>query len=393
LTATDPELNQTRPDRQPLFDLLRGGGMLIVVVGHWLASGLKAEVDPVSGQLHLDAASPLQAIPGAAPVTWLVGVLGVFFLVGGRLSAESWARADRRQLGYGPWLARRLGSFTGPALIVGLAVGGAALVAWTAGVSPSLIGTVLGLGLQPLWFLLAYAGLTALTPLAVRLDRWAGWAVPVALGVGLALIDLGRFGPWQNAATAGLAWLAVVPGWWLTFQLGVAWSSRPVGRPAAAALLAGAAAGLALLIGGLGYPAALSMAGGSDIARSNTHPPSLAVVTVMVAWVAAVWFWLKPLEALARRWRDSRLIAWSAGHPVAILAWHQPIVLLPALLVCWFSPGLSLPGLVGDPTAAGWLIGRLVWLPLFALGLIALTQLGRSRRPRPAVRPQLSRAA
>jgi hypothetical protein len=376
-----------------LFDLLRGGGMIVVVVGHWLASGLKAGVDPISGRLQLDAASPLQAIPGAAPVTWLVGVLGVFFLVGGRLSAESWTRAGQRRLGYGQWLARRLGSFTGPALTVGLVVGGAALVAWTAGVSGSLIGTVLGLGLQPLWFLLAYAGLTALTPLAVHLDRWAGWAVPLALAVGLALIDLGRFGPWTGPATSWLAWLAVLPGWWLTFQLGVAWSTRPVSRPAAAGLLAAAGALLALLIGGLGYPAALSMAGGSDIARSNTHPPSLAVVTVMVVWVAAVWLWLEPLEALAQRWRDNRLIAWSAGHPVAILAWHQPIVLLPALLVCCFSPGLDLPGLVGDPTAAGWLIGRLIWLPLFALALVALTGLGRSRRPRPAVRPRLSQAA
>jgi hypothetical protein len=356
--------------------------LLVVVGGHWLASGLAAGLDPASGRLRLDAASPLQTHPWAAPLTWAVGVLGVFFLVGGRLSAESWARTGRTGSDYRHWLARRLGSFVGPALTVGAVVGAAALAAGAAGVEPGLIGTVLGLGLQPLWFLLAYAGLTALTPWAVRLDRWAGWAVPVVLGLSLALIDFGRFGPGAGSAAGWLAWLAVLPGWWLTFQLGVAWSVRPVSRPAAAGLLAAAGALLALLVGRLGYPVALSMAGGSDITRSNTHPPSLAVVTVMVIWVAAVWLGQDRLTRLAQRWQDNRLIAWASRHPVVILAWHQPIVLAPALLACWLLPGLDLPGLVGDPTAAVWLVGRLAWLPLFALALFALTRLGRPRASR-----------
>src|SRR5256885_1053649 len=113
-----------------------------------------------------------------APLSWIFQTLAVFFLVGG----YSAARGYRGE--YLPWLRKRLTRLARPV---------AALVAvWIpvtigmvlAGVPAATVHTLLFLVISPLWFLGVYAGLTALTPAAMRLVRRVGAlgaAFPVAV--------------------------------------------------------------------------------------------------------------------------------------------------------------------------------------------------------------------
>lgn len=74
---------RTPPERDRYVDLLRAGSLLLVVLGH----AFMALVTP-QGQLS----NTLVAMPGLQPVTWLLQIMPVFFLVGGMVTASSLRR-------------------------------------------------------------------------------------------------------------------------------------------------------------------------------------------------------------------------------------------------------------------------------------------------------------
>jgi hypothetical protein len=361
--------------RDPFFDVVRALGLMIVVVGHWLTGGFALVPDGTTGERILTVVNPLNAIPGSAPLTWTVGVLGVFFLVGGRLSALSWQRAVARRQGYGSWLGGRVAGLARPALGVVALLALAGGVALWSGVPTATIWSLVAVALSPLWFLGVYFCLTALTPALVALDRRFGWWATVLLALVVALVDVTRFSPWAPLAPDGLAWLALRPGWGVPFHLGRAWSTRRPGRRAAAAVTAGAGAGLLALVGLAGYSPVLTMAGGCDPTKSQTHPPSLAIVAALLAWCGACWL-LEPLiRRHAARWAEAPLVAWTTRHPVAILAWHQALACLLTCLMAWLIPQITVFGLFGLPTGGAWLAARATWLAVPVVAVLALRRL------------------
>ncbi|NEE61983.1 acyltransferase, partial [Streptomyces sp. SID8455] len=93
---------------------------------------------------------------------------------------------------------------------------------------------------SPLWFLLVFAGLTALTPLVARLHPL--WPLAVVLHVDLVRFGLG--GPGE------LGWINVVAGWLVPYCLGasVARGGLRGRRNGWALLLGGAAAAVSLVL-------------------------------------------------------------------------------------------------------------------------------------------------
>ena len=67
---------QTPAHRDRAIDGLRALALLAVPTGHWLLGGFTRDGD---GALH--NASPLSAFAGFAPVSWILQMLGIFFLV------------------------------------------------------------------------------------------------------------------------------------------------------------------------------------------------------------------------------------------------------------------------------------------------------------------------
>ncbi|WP_043506754.1 acyltransferase family protein [Streptomyces glaucescens] len=339
----------TPASRDRAADGLRALAILGVVVGHWLVTALVAD----GGTLRTD--SPLRHLPALATVSWLFQTLAVFFLVGGEAAARGLASSRARGESYGQWLSARLTRLFAPV--------GALVALWTAataallltGADPATVRTLVKLALSPLWFLVAFAALTAATPLLTRVNPL--WPLAVVLHVDLVRFGLG--GP------AWLGWTNLVAGWLVPYTLGVAWSrGAPERRRAGWILLGGGVAVTAALVAWAGYPA--SMVGVPGAAVSNLNPPTLAAVTFGVAQCGLALLLREPLRRVLRRpvaWAAVALVNLSA---MTIFLWHQT-----ALMATTAAALLAgrLPGLHTVPGHYGWAAQRLLWLPVFVLAL------------------------
>ncbi|WP_329346410.1 acyltransferase [Streptomyces microflavus] len=342
----------TPPGRDRAVDALRALAILGVVGGHWLVTALVADSGTVRG------ASPLVYLPHLTPVSWVFQTLAVFFLVGGMVAAGSWASARKRGVPYGQWVGGRLARLFRPVaavLVVWTLAAGAMLVS---GVGEPTVFALAKLVWSPLWFLLVFAALTALTPLVARLNPL--WPLAVVLHVDLVRFGLG--GPSE------LGWINVVAGWLVPYCLGAVVARGGLrGRRNSWALLLGGVAAAVSLVLWAGYPASMVGVPGGRI--SNLDPPSLAAVSFGLAQCGAALLLLGPLRRALRRpaaWAAVALVNLAA---MTVFLWHQTamiVVTASALLVA----GEPLPGLHTVPDGVGWVVARLLWLPVFALALL-----------------------
>ncbi|MFF5405502.1 acyltransferase [Streptomyces misionensis] len=344
-------IDAATPDsRDRAVDALRAWAILGVVLGHWLVTALVAH----DGGLH--TASPLQRMPWLAPISWAFQTLALFFLVGGHVATRSLASARARGMSYGQWLRARLARLVCPAV--------ALLCLWTAvttgllltGAPPDTVHTLVKLALSPLWFLLVFAALTAVTPLVARLHPL--WPLAVVLHV-----DVLRFG--LHLGPHWLGWLNLAAGWLVPYTLGAAWTRGELDtRRAGWTLLTCGAAATAALVALAGYPAA--MVGVPGAAVSNLDPPTLAAVTFGLAQCGLA---LLLRDRLRRAMR--RPLLWAAVATVNLSAmtvflWHQTALMATTAAALAAGP---LPGLHTAPDGPAWIAVRLLWLPVFALVL------------------------
>ncbi|RSS97637.1 acyltransferase [Streptomyces sp. WAC05292] len=356
---------RTPAHRDRAVDGLRALALLAVPVGHWLLGGFTRDAE---GGLH--NASPLSAVGALAPASWVLQMLGVFFLVGGYASVLSYRR---RPGSGGAWLRGRAARLGRPVLGVAAVWAVAAPVLYAAGVPEATLRTAATLVVQPLWFVGVYLVVTALTPYCVRAARrLGGWAAAPLLA-SVAVVDFLRYGPFAASVPGWVAVLNVLPGWLFAYQLGVAWGEGRIGRRGARLLLAGGAALFAVLLLVFHYP--VSMVGVPGAARTNSHPPSLLVLALAAAQSGA---------AVLLRERLARLLArpalWAPVVAVnlcamTVLCWHQTAMLAAAVPGAAFAGGV--PGLTTAPDGVAWIAARALWLPVFALLLVLIARYAR----------------
>lgn len=357
----------TPPDRDRAIDGLRALAICGVVVGHFLVMALT--VGAPDRALHVT--SPLSWLPAFAPLSWVLQMLGLFFLVGGYSAAKSLARADA----YGGWAGRRMRRLVRPVVVVVVALIVALPVLWLAGVPAGTLRTTVVLVVQPLWFIGIYAVITALTPAAVAMvSRLGAWAALPGFVI-VAVVDLLRYGPWQAALPGWLGLVNLLPGWSFAYLLGVAWARGRIGRRGALALAVGGAAAMLLLVGCLGYPA--SMVGVPGTGRTNAHPPSLLVLALAAVQCGVAIMLHDRLGALLRRrpglWAAVALANLSA---MTIFCWHQVALMTLSGAALALAPG-GLPGLHDAPVDLGWVAHRLAWLPVYVATLAAYVAVAR----------------
>ncbi|MEV6573931.1 acyltransferase [Streptomyces sp. NPDC051577] len=365
LRATAHRIEARTPaHRDRAIDGLRALALLAVPIGHWMLGGLTLDGE---GALH--NASPLATFGGLAPASWVLQMLGVFFLVGGYASVLSFRR---RGGSTGAWLKGRIVRLGRPVLGVTAVWALAAPVAYAAGVPETTLRTGATLVVQPLWFVGVYVVVTALTPYCVRAARrLGGWAAAPLLG-SVAVVDFLRYGPLADSVPSWVALVNILPGWLFAYQLGVSWGERRIDRRGAWLLLVGGSAVFAMLLTVFHYPA--SMVGVPGEARTNSHPPSLLVLALAAAQSGA---------AILLRDRLARVLARPAlWAPVVVvnlcamtvLCWHQTAMLAAAV------PGSLLGGAGGlttAPDSVGWLLARAAWLPVFAALLVGIARYAR----------------
>src|SRR5215471_8617384 len=345
----------TPPHRDRTVDALRALAIAGVILGHWLVTALVLSHGHAGDALH--DASPLASLPALTPASWIFQTLAIFFLVGGYAAACSYT-GD-----YLGWLRTRLARLSRPVAVLAAVWVPLAIGLRIAGVPWATEGTLLRLVLDPLWFLGVYAGLTALTPLAVAMVRRLGACAACVPAAVVAAVDLARFG---LGGPAWVGWINVVAGWMVPYLLGIAWARGSFrGWRVPALMLAGGAAATEALVVGAGYPA--SMVGVNGQAISNLNPPALAAVTFGIAQVALL------LRQPLARWMR-RPLAWAAIATVNLSAmtlylWHQTAFL--AVTMTGQAVG-RLPGLLTAPSSTLWIAERLAWLPAFAAALAVL---------------------
>ena len=363
----------TPAHRDRTVDALRALAICGVILGHWMVTALVLTHGRTGDTLH--DASPLATMPALIPVSWIFQTLAIFFCVGGYAAARSYRG------GYLAWLRGRLTRLSRPVAVLAAVWVPLGTGLWLAGVSGPTLHTVGTLVLDPLWFLGVYAGLTALTPVAVTLVRRLGAAaalIPLAV---VAADDAVRFG---LGGPSWVGWINVVAGWMVPYLLGIAWARGAfAGRKIPALMLASGVAATAALVLWAGYPA--SMVGVNGARISNLNPPTLAVVTFGIAQVGLALLLREPLARLMRRPAAWAAVAMANLSAMTLFLWHQTAFL--AVTAAGLLVG-RLPGLHTAPTSAVWVAERIAWLPVFAVALaILLTVFRRAERaPRQSAR-------
>ncbi len=360
LTRTAGDLAAATPKtRDRYVDFLRVASLVVVMLGHWLM----AVVVWVDGRLQ--TSNVLEVTPSARWLTWLFQVMPVFFIVGGFSNAASLAAARRDGVTYGTWLGSRLRRLVRPVLAFALVWTAAAAVLVAAGLNPRDLRA--GSIAQPLWFLAVYVVVVAAAPAMVSAQgRW-GWRVTVTLGALVLAVDAARwsFGvPMVGWANLGIVWL-------FAHQLGVAWRAGSFAGWSRGRLAVVAVAGLGTLVvltSWFGYPG--SMVGGLEAGRSNTFPPSFAIVALAVWQFGAV----LALRPVVDRWL-ARPRVWATvvagnGMAMTLYLWHLTALVLVTAAVL---PSGLLPS--PDAGSAAWWAWRPVWIVMLVVALIPLVAL------------------
>lgn len=363
---------RTPVGRDRAVDGLRALALLAVPAGHWLLGGFGLDADGA-----LRNASPLSSLGSLAPLSWVLQMLGVFFLVGGYASVLSYRRSLERGRSTGAWLRGRVARLGRPVLGVTAVWGALVAVLYALGVPVTTLRTGSTLVIQPLWFVGVYTLITALTPYCVRASRRLGAWAAAPLLVTVAVVDFLRYGPYAESVPSWLSVLNILPGWMFAYQLGVSWGEKRLGRRGALVLLGLGASLFALLLCVFDYPA--SMVGVPGEARTNSHPPSLLVLALAAAQSGAA-IWLRDrIGRLLRRpalWAPVVVINLSA---MTILCWHQSAMFAAAAPASLAAPAVGLlPGLTTAPDSLAWIAARLLWLPVFAVLLVVIAH--RTRR-------------
>jgi Acyltransferase family len=360
------------PRRRSAIDVARVAALGIVVLGHVTL----AVIDRHDGELR--GANLLALRPGWAWVA-VISPMPVFFAAAGWANSTSGVERARP----------RLRALAGVGVVVvgcwSLAVVATIVVAGDAGIA----GDGARLATQPLWFLAAYAPLSACGTWMSTMAARRSLAVFAACFGTLVVIDLVRFavdGP------SWVGWFGFLPAWGVPWLAGAWWQSwaAPVPprheRLVGVVLAVGGGLGAAGLVHWAGYaPALIDVVPG---ARSNTTPPTLYTAVVGVAQVGVLLVVAPGLDRAGRRW--PALWRQAGAAAVGVYAWH-----LTALALCAGVIAAGLP--VPDRLSFTWWVSRpLWWLAVLGvtLPLVVLTARMPRRRERPdAAAPSRRRGA
>ncbi len=367
----------TPPSRERYVDLLRAVAIILVVLGHWLIT-----VIHYAGDRRLTGHSALNDLTWAYPITWVVQVMPVFFIVGGYANSASLLSHRRRGGDAVGWLVDRSGRLVRPTTALFAVLAGAAVLLRLVNAFPGQVRTAVWVASIPLWFLAAYLIVVLLTPLMYALHRRFGLAVPLVLVVLVALGDIARFTGASAPADGNYLF-----GWLAIHQVGFFWRDRRLSfRPRVSVpLLLGGLAALVLLTVAGPYPVTMIDVAGEPI--RNASPPTVALLAAATMQLGLVAVLRGPGERWLHRPRPWLAVVAANAVVLTIFLWHMSAVLV--LVGVLSSLDLLPTPAVG--TAAWWL-WRLPWLVMLILVLAVLVAIfgpiERRGARRPATRPR-----
>ena len=357
------------PAARPARDLTVDLLRAIAIVA--VAVGHWLVVVPSYADHRFDGVNALETVPAMRPLTWVFQVMPLFFVVGGVANAASWAGARRRGETYATWLRSRLVRLVRPAAWFFAVAAGLAAALRAAGLTEQVVAPVAWLVVVPVWFLSVYVMVVAIAPPLWRLHRRHGTRVVVALTVAAVAVDAVRLAGYE--AVGYLNFLLVFG---VAQQLGFAWYDGRLlrFRDTAWALLVGGLGALWLLTHVGPYPVSLVGYPGPEL--DNNAPPTITLIALGVAQTGLALV-LRPWLQRAMTLRPVQAFTLALNrNAMTVLLWHFTALVLVAVV--------ALPlGLVPDHEwgTAAWWWTRVVLLPVYALALVPLVALaGRVER-------------
>jgi hypothetical protein len=341
--------------RNRYADLLRVVAIGGVVYGHWLLVSVTYRDGRLSG---LDA---VEYVSWGRWVTWLFQVMPIFFLVGGYVNSLSWAGHCARGESWTWWVRDRAVRLLWPTaayIVFALAATG---VARLAGVPGPELAEAAWLGALHLWFLPVYMLLIALTPaMYAAHTRW-GFAVPLVMAVGVALVDTGAVG--LRIHLLGYADYLLV--WGSIHQWGFAWrdGTLTAKRWHLNAMIGVGGAALIGLVATRTFNVDM-------VGSGNTNPPSIALLAfaaVQAGLVITVEPRVNAWLARPARWNVVRRLN---SLVMNVYLWHFVPVLIVA--AAFYATGVFPQPAIG---AARWWEWRIIWFVLLTALFVPLLAL------------------
>lgn len=348
-----PAAARTSSGRDTGIDLLRALCVVGVVVLHALMVG----VTVTDGAPVFDNAST--GTWWIVPVSWLLQVMPLFFVIGGFSGFLAYEAARRRGGTAAAFVTARVHRLLRPALVVIAAVGALLVLLLAAGVPAELVAVAGYRYGQPLWFLGVFLLCQALLPALVAAHRRRPAIALLSLVAAAVAVDAARL----TTGIPALGFLNLAFVWLALQQIGFFLADGRIdalGRRTRAAI-GGLAVGLLLLavVTGIHSP---------DLIE-NINPPTTALLLVGGAHTALVSLHRTRLTQASRHPVAAAFSAFVNRRTMTIYLWHMPVLLA-------MAGATALTALVGGTVLAP--VGSVAWMaerPMWLLVTLALTAL------------------
>ncbi|MGB3373648.1 MAG: acyltransferase [Microbacterium sp.] len=349
--------------RDSAVDFVRALAIAGVVILHSLMVGVTLSPD---GPVFANAGD----IGGwIVPVSWVMQVMPMFFVVGGFAGITALRAQRRRGARDSAFVVSRVRRLLIPA-IASVGTAGVLLALLSdAGLDPELVDMAGFRYGQPLWFLGVFLVLQAVLPAMARLHQRAPLRTLAALAAVSFVVDIAR----GISGSDGIGYLNLLFVWLTMQQLGFlladgridALSSRTRVTAAAVAL------GLLLVSFGTGFH--------SPDLIANTNPPTTALLLVGVIHTAAFSLFKQQLTTFAGCRPVAAFTGFMSARAMTVYLWHMPVLLTLAGLTA--LSGIVMGDQLPVPTSGEWWLSRPLWL-VCTLGATALLTLPLSRLER-----------
>lgn len=294
-----------------------------------------------------------------APLSWVLQVMPLFFVIGGFSGLTAYRRQRARGRSGAEFVAARVHRLLRPALFAVGAVGVGLLLLAAAGLPPEIIGVAAFRYSQPLWFLGVFLLCQALLPALAAAHGRAPRRTIAVLATAALAVDALR----AVTGVEGIGFLNLAFVWLALQQLGFLLADGAIDRSAPRTRLLVAGGAVAALV--LTWTAGVY----SPDLIANINPPTAALLLVGIAHTCALSLLRTRLARFSRRPRPAAFTDFVTRRTMTVYLWHMPVLLAMAGLSAAFalSTGFALP----EPSSVAWWIGRPLWLAV-AFGATAL---------------------
>ncbi|MDQ4028223.1 MAG: acyltransferase [Actinomycetota bacterium] len=360
--------SRTPAGRDRYVDFLRAFSICTVVLGHWFIALLWWRNETIGVHNVVGVTSGLWL------ATWVLQVMPLFFFVGGFSNLKTFNAARRKGEAYAQWLRNRAARLLKPTVIFAAVWLALQILLHVAGVGGNGLFRLSKLPFGPLWFLLVYLAVVALTPVMLDAHRRSSVVTLVAITGAIVVVDVLRFG----VALDGVGWVNLALVWLFAHQLGFFYADGSLVAGGLRLHTAMAAAGFIALIvlTNIGtYPRSMV---GTDVERiSNMNPPTVCIVALTLWLVGMAMLLRERVSGWLAKKRPWMAVIAANSMIMTVYLWHLTAYLIAILLL--YPIGLGHPT---DSTASWWL-QRPIWIAVPAAILGALVWMfGRFERPK-----------